>query len=461
MSLYSKVRENRPIANGDVGRLIQTIHTTARLSRADRSKHKSDKRNLEEQKKREKLSEHLKVIAEDLKLGTVSVQPWGLAHLLTSFGVIGEWDVGIELWKDLSAESSQCREVARSSPVAGAVIELMVKTDTPFETIQTIYNQAKASGESCNCDIALVGALLKYGHNTDALDLFSQVLRTYPDQENGLSRVHDKFIGDCTDIETSLNFFYEGIRGDTPYKAISHPSKVKDLMQKLWNKERDLDHLETVWKDYIESLSPSKPEWRFITTVNFFMKAFFENYPVPTPEAIKRFQGIIQFYLDTRVEITPIFLNTVLTAVQPWGDKDVVLTLINGFKTHKLTEDEVSHRIILNSLQNIDVDPQFINDRWDKLASTRSKLTQFDFVALLRACSSPDRERIFSSIFESLLQENKVTDDALFGISQTLIYGSMKNKRHFFDALLRKNHITISKNGKITRLSSHPDTFSN
>lgn len=457
MKIYENLRNSKPVFAGDISRLLQAINTSARLIRRDANKFKTQRKNNGPEI--EQLSSYLLTVAEDLHSGKVEAKPWGFSHLFTAFGTLDSPQVGLDLWKHLSDETSECAEIAWSPVVTGSIIELLTVVDAPFDVISQIYSVSKERGEASNVEQAMIGAFIKFDMNADALDLFSKFIKTYPDKTYGLTRIHDKFVGDSTDLPTALNFFYEGIENKTPYKAITHPSKVASLMQKVWHSgdEPSLDSLERIWKDYISSLSPTLPEWTFSITVHRYMQAFMETYPEPTPEAVTRLKDIIRFYTEKRIKISSTFLNTILSAIQPWGDHEVVIPIIDAFKKFQLAEDTLSCRIILNSLENIDVDETYINDRWQKLVdSQKGSLSQYDIVALLRACHLPSREPLFAEIFESLLMQNQVSNDTLIGVSQTLIFNErMNSKKPIFDSVLRSNYIEVTNDKQVVRFSPY------
>lgn len=454
MDLYHKLRDGDPVFAGDISRLLQAINTTARLYRQNMNRLKSQSiRNTAEI---EELSAYLQDIAEDLRKGVVEAKPWGLNHLFTAFYTMRLYQEGLDLWKQLSAEDSACAEMVRSPIVTGSIIDLMMEADAPFPAIMGIYESSKDNGSSSNLEQAMIGALIKHDMITDALELFSSFLQAYPDRQYALARIHDRFVGDCTDLTTALHFFYEGIEKRTTYKATLHPAKVASLIQRVWHNdsEPNLDQLEKIWKDYILFLPRTTPEWTFSITVHLFMKAFIEFYPRPTPESVSRLKDVIQYYIQTRVDITPTFLNTVLSAVQPWGDKEVIFTLIDAFKVNNLPEDAMSARIILNSLETIDVDDNFILEKWNKLLEVQPRLTQYDVVALIRACYPPHRNDIFSTILEGLLIEDKIPDNALIGVSQTLTFSEhFIPKKNYFDTLLRSNYIEVTRDKQVHRFS--------
>lgn len=454
MRIYTKLRSVNPFYPGDIARLLQTLHTSVRISRRDVNKYKSQKRDISGETKQ--IKSYLLTIAEDLQKGVVTASSWGLIHLYTAFATMEIPQEGLDLWQKLSDKQiSKCSKPMWSPIVIGSIIDLMTLVDTPFETIETVYKTSKEAGESSNIEQAMIGALIKNDMITDALELFSRMLQVYPDEQYSLARIHDRFVGDCNDIPTALNFFYEGIENKTPYKAATHPSTVVRLMERLWFSatEPDFNKVEDVWKTYIANIPPSMGEWMFNSTVNVYLRAFMDNYPTPTAEAVSRLKETIQFYIKARVNISPIFLNTVLSAVQPWADRDIVFTIINAFQIYHLKEDVVSCRIILNSLENIEVEDNVIIERWDKLASAQTKGFQtFDFLALFRACNNPARGPIFTQIFEFLLRRNQISDSTLVGVNEALkINQRLQTKKHVYDELLRKNFIEIKSDQTVAR----------
>lgn len=455
MGIYTKLKSVNPFYPGDIARLLQTLHTSIRISRRDANKYKSQKRNISNET--QKIKSFLLTIAEDMRNGVVQASSWGVVHLFTAFATMEVPREGLDLWTKLSNyDDSKCAKIMWSPNVVGSIIDLMILVDTPFSTIETVYKTAKENGESSNIEQAMIGALIKNNMITDALELFSSMLQVYPNEQYALARTHDRFVGDCDDTSTALNFFFEGIEGKTPYKAATHPSTVYRLMERLWSTstEPDFNKVEEVWKTYIANVPPNMGEWMFNSTVNFYLKAFMDNYPKPTAEAVSRLKDSIQFYIKARVTITPIFLNTVLSAVQPWADRDIVFTIINAFQIYHLPEDVVSCRIILNALENIEVDDTVIIDRWNKLAEAQTRgFHTFDFVALLRACDKPHREQIFAQIFEPLLRNNQIPDQTLRSLNDTIkINVRLTSKKPLFDDLLRRNFVEIKPDGTVVHV---------
>lgn len=460
MKIYMKLRAENPFSPGDIGRLLQTLHTSVRVTKRDANKHKSQKRNINVDT--ETIKSYLLVIAEDMKNGVVKSSFWGATHLFTAFATMEVPQEGLDLWTQLSnLNASQCYRIVWSPAVIGSIIDLMIAVDAPFADIESIYLKSKSSGDqsSSNIEQAMIGALIKENKISEALELFENVLRTYPEETYSLVRIHDRFVGDCEYIPTALKFFFDGVEGKTPYKPTTHPSTVVRLMQRIWHNNSDFDLLERVWKSYISSVPPSMGEWMFNATVNFYLRAFMEYYPQPTTEAVARLKDMIQFYIKSRVNITPIFLNTVLSAVQPWADRDIVFTIISAYQIYHLAEDAVSCRIILNSLENIDVEESYIVGRWNKLLEAQMKpsspvpqLHQFDFLALLRACFKPERELLFTSIFESLLDQGSISDKVIEETRNAITNNPRySSKIDFFNNLLSKHFIEFDQFGKVFR----------
>lgn len=446
MDIYMKLRSVNPFYPSDIARLLQSLHTSIRLTRKQRNKKKAEHKDISQETAA--IKNHILVIAEDLGNGIVSCSPWGLIHLFTSFATMDIPEEGIQLWKRLSdPERSRCAGDVWKPHVVGAVIDLMNAADTPFEEIISIYQESKRTGgESPNLEQAMVGSLIKNNMIQDALKLFSDVLSAYPEEQYSLSRIHDRFVGDCADVKTALNFFYEGIENRTPYKASTHPSTVVRLMERIWNssEEPSLDSIENVWKTYIANIPKTMGEWMFNTTVHTFLQCFMHTYPEPIPEAVNRLKDILQFYVKTRGDISPIFLNTVLSNVQPWGDQEIVFTIINAFDIYHLPQDAVSCRIILNSFENISVSEELILDRWSRLQAARPSIDSLDLLALLRACYPYSREELFANIFSETLLKGEISDQAILGANKAIAVNEhLQPKQAFWSNLLNQNYIEI------------------
>lgn len=456
MNIYMKLRTVNPFGPSDIARLLQTLHTSIRVTRKQMNKKKSEHKDFSHETA--VIKNHILTVAQDLGNGVVTCAPWGLIHLFTAFATMDIPAEGIELWKELSDSSrSRCANLVWKPHVVGAVIDLMTAANTPFDTILAIYEESKASGgESPNLEQAIVGALIKNGKNVDALHHFSKVLVRYPEEQYALGRIHDRFVGDCTDVETALKFFYEGMEGKTPYKATTHPSTVVRLMERIWtsDSENALNEVESVWRTYIAHIPKTMGEWMFSITVNTFLQCFMQTYPSPTPEAVMRLKDIIQFYIKTRVDISPIFLNTLLSNVQPWGDAEIISTIINAFEVYNLPQDTVSCRIILNSYENIPVTEEHVLDRWNRLrlakkesnAKNGSSIEALDILALLRACYPNSREEIFANIFSECLVRGEISDHALVGANKAIAFNDhFAPKQAFWSNLLNQNYIEIKE----------------
>lgn len=465
MSIYMKLRNVNPFYPGDIARLLQTLHTSIRITRKQKNKKKAEHKDFSQETAT--IKNHILTIAQDLDNGTVVCAPWGLIHLFTAFATMDIPEEGIALWRQLSdPATSQCADSVWMPHVVGAVIDLMTASNTSFDTIISIYEQSKHSGgESPNLEQAIVGALIKNGKTIDALNHFTKVLTTYPDEQYALCRIHDRFVGDCDDVDTALKFFYEGMEEKTSYKASTHPSTVVRLMERIWTSEANnkLNEVENVWRTYIAHIPKNMGEWMFSITVNTFLQCFMQTYPTPTPDAVMRLKDIIQFYIKARVEISPIFLNTLLSNVQPWGDAEIITTIINAFDIYNLPQDTVSCRIILNSYEKIPINEQHILNRWMYLRKAKQQsglqsswaIEALDILALLRACYPTSREEIFANIFSECLMRGEISDMALIGANKAIaVNDHFAPKQAFWDNLLNQNYIEI-KDDKV----QHNSTF--
>lgn len=457
MDIYSRLKDANPFSPFDIARLLQSLHTNLRVSRREVNRFKSQK--IKNEDKVNRIKSFFLTIAEDLRQGVVQSSEWGYNHLFTAFATMNCPKEGLELWTKLNdREESHVAKAMWSAQVVGSIIDLMNLVNTPFETIEKVYMTSKENSDSANIEQAMVGSLLQNERYTDALALFTRLIEVYPDEPYALSRIHDKFVGDCKDVPIALNFFFEGIRGQTPYKPIHHPSVIARLMDRIWHSETepDFSKLEEVWKLYIASTPASMGEWMFNNTVNCYMRAFMENYPKPTPEAVAKLKEILQFYIKTRVTITPVFLNTVLSAVQPWADRDIIFTIINAFEIYYLPQDVVSCRIILNSFENIAVDDATIVNQWHNLLTAQVKgLNPLDLLALLRACHEPAREHIFTSLFTALLNQGEISDHTLIELKKAVFANpALESKKNYLTNLLKEHSIEVSENGEVTRLTA-------
>lgn len=465
MSIYLKIRNENPFTTSDIARLLQGLHTHIRLTRKQRNKKKAEHKDITQETNT--IKSHILTIADDLYNGVVHCTFWGFIHLFTSFATSDCPEEGIALWQKLAdPEHSKCANEVWNPQVIGAIIDLMNAANTPFEQILKIYETSKANHEgepSANLEQAMVGALIKNDKIDEAFHLFKSMLKVYPQEQYSLSRIHDRFVGDCSDIETALLFFYNGIEKKTPYKASTHPSTVVRLMERIWNNPEapfNLDAVEKVWKAYISSIPRSMGEWMFNTTVHTFLQCFMQTYPTSTPEAVNRLKEIIQFYVTTRVEISPIFLNTVLSSVQPWGDADIVFTTIEAFDIYRLPQDPVSCRIILNSFENIPVSEEMIVERWERLKKVRNSVESLDLLALLRACFPSSREQLFANIFSESLEKGEISDNAILGVDRAIAANErLVSKMDFWKNLLNQNYLEISTGDSGDKLIHHQTAF--
>ncbi|CAN6604528.1 hypothetical protein TRVA0_002S04280 [Trichomonascus vanleenenianus] len=404
MAIYNKLREIGPFTPADIAALIQGIHSTSRTNLKSNARIISDVRRRRMAEESAVLLNYLELIANDIMAGRSKTNMFGLMQLFTCYLTMRNPKRGYELWNSFvndPATSSEARTLAQSPKVAGAAVDLMVADGRPIEEIEQVYKLCRANGTNVNLEHALARAYIYYDQVGDALKLFSSLVQLYPNEDYYLTRVHETFIGDCSDVKIAKAFFYEAIEKKTPYSVSCHPSAIHRLMERLWTETQDVNELFEVWKAYISSLKLGARERTFNILTYSLLTRFFEANPSMTPEAYAYLKKIISTYSNMRFTMTPLFLNTLLTRAAEWCNADVTLGIVDTFDLYNIPKPFDTYRVILNSLARIEVDEAYIVKMWESRMALSAPLDIYDYGALAKACSKPSRHELFKSLYEA------------------------------------------------------------
>lgn len=419
MAIYQRLNEFAGLFSpADIALLIQGIHSSARTTLKTSASVISDNRVRLMQQQSEILLGFIEIIISDLKEGKSHTNAFGLTQLLTCFVTMKQPQRGYEVWKELAFDESgkvtdqSIKDLAFSPKVVGAAIELMISDAKPIEDIEIIYNECRKINSSINLEHALARAYIYYDKVTEALRLFSNMVREYQNEEYYLARVHDTFVGDCSNIEIAKSFFIEAVEKRTPYVVNIHPSAAHRLMERLWIANKDLDEIFEVWKSYLLSVPPGTRERTYNILTYAHLNCFFEAYPSMTPEAYDSLKTIIQTYSEIHSSVSPLFLNTLLTLASQWRNADVTLGIIETYDVYSIKKHHDTFRVILNSLGSIPVNNEYIEEIWKaRLALLeKEKLESYDFCALAKACNQPDRHALFGDLFWNVFNTSGISN---------------------------------------------------
>jgi hypothetical protein len=414
MALYERLREIGLFSSADIALLIQGVHSSARTNFKTSASVISDDRFRLMQRQSEVLLEFIEYIVADLKSGKCKTNAFGFTQLLTCYFTMRNPQRGYEVWTELAFDDSMNKNVkllAFSPKVVGAAIDLMVADAKPIEDIENVYNECRKFGSSINLEHALARAYIYYDRVTEALKLFSNMVREYQNEEYYLARVHDTFVGDCANIDVAKSFFMEAVEKRTPYVVNVHPSAAHRLMERLWVANKNLDEVFEVWKLYLLSIPPGTRERTYNILTYALLTCFFEANPTMSPAAYGYLKSIIQTYSEIHSNVSALFLNTLLTLASQWKNADVTLGIVETYDVYNIKKHHDTFRVILNSLAAIPVSQEFITETWKARLSITEKerLEPYDFCALAKACSQPDRHALFGELFWEVFKNHGVS----------------------------------------------------
>lgn len=439
MTIYDRLKLANTFAPAEIALLIQGIHNSSRVNYRAHVDVISVARNVRHQQIMNQLLSYLDIVATDLKNGVVQSNAFGIMQLMTAFSSMRKTKEGLQLWQSIIAEENKetipqgLREMAWMPKVVGAVIDLMIGEAKPIQEIEQVYKsclEAKPSntlivGSNINLEHSLCRAYIYYDHVTEALKHFGSMLQKFPNDDYHLSRVHETFIGDCTDLEVAKTFFDEAVERKTPYVMTCHPSAVHRLMERLWAKNQNLDEVFEIWQKYIAFVPVGSKERLFNILTYSLLDCFFVKYPKVNTEAYEFLKKIISTYSDLRGQMSPLFLNTLLTNVSNWKDANVTLGIVDVFKTYNLPDRVDTIRVVLNAfqdLESLEITDELIESYWlRRLAlipvgsshsspSYRNEVSEmqiFDFAALAKACSIAERHNLFKKIWYQFMESDK------------------------------------------------------
>lgn len=359
------------------------------------------------------LLEYLTVITNYILSGSVSSSPFGYMQLFTCYLVMGEPEKGIQVWLELTTStkvSDEAKKAAKDPKTVGSVMELNLALGRTIEEIEAVYNSSREAGFShANLEHALARAYILYGHVPEALQLFANMVKTYPKEYYYLTRVHETFVGDCADVDVARSFFEEAVGRQTPYPINLHPSAILRMMQRHWQRDHNYDDQLEIWSKYMRSLHPGMKESRYNVVTYNLITTFVETYPEATPEGLDKLKEFIATYSKHHNRISRIFLNTLLSRVAPaWKDTNVILGTISMYEKYGTLNSQDSLRVILNSLAFAEVENSVIEKFWARRMSLEGNpIEVYDLSALARACSVESRHDLFAKLVKDAIDNAK------------------------------------------------------
>lgn len=417
MEIYDQHKESQLFTPNEISHLIQGIHTNSRRGQKQLANVISARRAMKRQQHSDELMSFMDTIANDIQQDVVKTTDFGMMQMLTSYLTMQNPQKGYEIWEQFLQSSNTSAQLAKSPKVVGAVIDLMVAAVKPIEEIENIYKWAGTPVSDINLEHALCRAYIFYERIPEALKLFGQVVRDYPRDDYYLSRIHETFVGDCSNVEIAKEFFYEAMSKNTPYSMALHPSATHRLMERCWAANKDVDEIFVMWKTFITNVAPTYRERMFNILSYSLLTHFFENNPSMTSDSYAYLKTIISTYSEARQGMSPIFLNTLLTLVPQWKNSEVTLGIIETFDLFNITKQQDSYRVILNSLENIETEQVLVESIWSSRLQLDKPLEVYDWGSLAKACNQPERHSIFKKLY---LQASIIDEQQINGIRNFL-----------------------------------------
>lgn len=373
MDLYAILLESPNLSAKRVSALINLLHNALRINRMQMIKlnkkpdYDSKSFNNEIVKY---LINSLRMVSNDIIEKKVTINEYGIMHLLTSFKELSLEEEALNIWK-IGMDDPSLREFFIHPKPVGVLLPLLFQFGKyNFTDLKSLYEQSKStvSYDHPNLMVGMIIASLFANENKYAMDIFSKLCETCKsNQFNYLTDAHLSFIGNCKDIGIAETFFDRAINKAMPYQIRLQVSYVNDFLQNIWDADKDFSKIMLIWEKTVKFYGPRINLGVLSSLNNKFFDLFFENYLNDKIEGFKVLQKLIDDY-NTIKNIDEPFLNIILSKCSKWNDKDILNYLEGNYSLFNIPQTIVTKRIMLKQLGSIDeITTKEIWDKWEQV----------------------------------------------------------------------------------------------
>lgn len=338
----------------------------------------------------DKLTSALEVVSESIVANRVSADEATLTQLFSAYEIVNPL-AGTAFYRELVSAYNEGKLTLNDQPQRldgiGAVIQCMLKSDTPIEEIVGVV-QTECGGDLSVAprwtlaNLAL--ALLKHHKVTNAQHIFNLLMSEReilpPKLESFLL---DAFIGDAP-FSIALDVFIE-------YPDhVPHHSAMTRMLERAFLSEVNIEDQISLFSSYLSRLAlPSEFEIKTVssTVVASVLNANSQQQP---EDIIPAIEEICAVYEQKMREHT-VLLNILLTEISSrWPQVDEARKLVLAVLKNYGPEDDqnvVSIRVRLNALSALSDAGGMIEELWESRTSLgMPPLIKLDWLALVRAC---------------------------------------------------------------------------
>ena len=389
MHLYHDLVESPHLSASRVSSLVNLLHNGLRINRGQmiqlKKKPDADSKSFNIEMVGF-ITESLRDITKDIQQENVTINEYGIMHLMTSFKELGKNREAVAAWKDGMKNPHLIDDFVHPK-VVGVMLPLLFETgsftfDQCTELFETSSKRLKFMHPNLTC--GYINACLQAGENMIALETFSRMCENVtPNQFNYLVEAHLSFLGLCKDINIANSFFNKAIAGEMPYKVHLHVSEVNTLLVNTWRETQDFAQVKNTWSTSLKYYCTNQAyKKRNIVGIlsslnNTYFELFFEKYANDKVIGFKQLQESMNTFMEMNGTLDEPCLNIILTKCTVWQSQEVIDSVLKYFDSFNIPQTIITKRILLKSLGSIDnITCNDILRRWNDLISKEDQMGQ-------------------------------------------------------------------------------------
>ena len=410
-----------------VSALVNLIHNGLRINRFQliklNKKPDYDSKSFHHEMVRY-LTATLHSIMEDVLNHKVSINEYGLMHLLSSMKELNLHLEIIQLW-EIASRDPVLKDLFLQPKCLGVLLPIFYQygnsnsnsnsseVDYSFSKLKSLYEQSltKLSYIHPNLVCGMIQTSLLANEPRYALELFDQLSQladnpNVPNRKallNYLTDAHLSFIGDCLDINVAETFWAKARKNEMPYRINLQVSYINSFLNNIWQQTHDFNKVVDVWLTMVDHYNQLNLNVGIFSSLNnAFMDIFFNHkYIDDKISGFKELNQILGQYQSRRPIDEPL-LNIILTkATLSWNDKDIYDHIRHLYQLYNIPETVITKRILLKTLGSLNNgDVVSVNDIWNqwvelilKLDSMGQKyIANADWAAIRDATLTRDRK---------------------------------------------------------------------
>lgn len=380
-----------------VSALINLIHNGLRINRFQLIK-LNKKPDYDSKSFHHEMIRHLTItlhsIMEDILSHKVSINEYGLMHLLSSMKELNLHLEIIQLW-EIASRDPVLKDLFLQPKCLGVLLPIFYQygninknknknenenntIDYSFSNLKSLYEQSltKLPYTHPNLICGMIQTSLMANEPRYALELFDQLSQladnaNMPNKKtllNYLTDAHLSFIGNCSDINIAETFWSKACNNEMPYKINLQVSYINSFLNNIWQQTQDFDKVLDVWLTMVDHYNQLNLNLGIFSSLNnTFMDIFF-NYKFVDDKiaGFKKLNHILNLYQSRRPIDEPL-LNIILTkGTLSWNDKNIYDHIRHLYQLYNIPETIITKRILLKTLGSLNNGAVSTNDIWNQ-----------------------------------------------------------------------------------------------